>query len=151
MMTPDGHEVAAGLLRAGDVLGGVDGDKWVVSVRLLSVSRPVYNLEVRQAHTFFVGVGGVWVHNCGWLRKAWDFTVGRLFPRLSSQRLFPPKAKQLPKTITGRKPGRRRNSSAVVKSARGRSDQRVSGGRDADDWSALMQDTIIFKDSNQDL
>ena len=61
--------VYAGNLRAGDILVNVNGDKVVlekVQHEILECPVKVYNFEVEDFHTYFVGEEGVWVHNiCG--------------------------------------------------------------------------------------
>ena len=56
----------AGNLRAGDILVNVNGDKVVlekVQHEILENPIKVYNFEVEDFHTYFVGEEGVWVHN----------------------------------------------------------------------------------------
>ncbi len=53
-------------LRAGDVLVNVNGDKVIlekVQHEILESPVKVYNFEVEDFHTYFVGEEGVWVHN----------------------------------------------------------------------------------------
>jgi hypothetical protein len=47
-------------------LGGGRWSATVVSVTPEEDELPVYNLEVDELHTYFVGTFGVWVHNKGW-------------------------------------------------------------------------------------
>ncbi len=57
--------VEAGKLRSGDELSPVDGGEaiHVAAVRRTGRRETVYNFEVEEAHTYFVGASGVWVHN----------------------------------------------------------------------------------------
>ncbi len=67
---PIGHEnlnehwVGAGHLKVGDKIQKADGGFGVVKyVNTVTQTRTMYNLEVRDAHTFFVGTRGWLVHN----------------------------------------------------------------------------------------
>ena len=56
----------AGNLRAGDILVDVNGERVVfefVQHEILEIPVKVYNFEVEDWHTYFVGNNGVWVHN----------------------------------------------------------------------------------------
>ena len=59
----------AGNLRAGDILVNVNGEQVVLEFiqhEILESPVKVYNFEVEDWHTYFVGNDGVWVHNmCG--------------------------------------------------------------------------------------
>jgi hypothetical protein len=55
--------VAAGDLRAGDPVDGAGGRLRVAGVDETGRSTTVYNLEVAEFHTYFVGRGAAWVHN----------------------------------------------------------------------------------------
>ena len=59
--------VEAGDLRADDVLSSLDGGaSTVLSLEMLEEQTTVYNFEVEDFHTYFVGDGDIWVHNtCG--------------------------------------------------------------------------------------
>ena len=59
----DGGWVAAGDLTTSDQLDGVEGALRVASIRRFAEDATVFNLEVRDAHTYFVGELGAWVHN----------------------------------------------------------------------------------------
>ena len=68
---PVGHEdlndhwVGAGHLKIGDKIQRADGGFGVVRyVNTVTQTRTMYNLEVKDAHTFFVGTQGWLVHNC---------------------------------------------------------------------------------------
>ncbi len=68
---PIGHEdlnehwVGAGHLKVGDKIQKADGGFGVVRyVNTVTQTRTMYNLEVKDAHTFFVGTQGWLVHNC---------------------------------------------------------------------------------------
>ncbi len=64
----------AGNLRAGDILVNVNGEQVVlefVQHEILESPVKVYNFEVEDWHTYFVGIDSVWVHNvCGKAPKA---------------------------------------------------------------------------------
>ncbi len=67
---PIGHEdlndhwIGAGHLKVGDKIQKADGGFGVVKyVNTVTQTRTMYNLEVREAHTFFVGTQGWLVHN----------------------------------------------------------------------------------------
>ncbi|GGJ36972.1 hypothetical protein GCM10008938_23750 [Deinococcus roseus] len=69
---PEGHPdlsdkwVGAGHLSVGDKLKQADGTLGEVRyVNTIQETRTMYNLEVEEAHTFFVGTQGWLVHNCG--------------------------------------------------------------------------------------
>ncbi|GGJ59141.1 polymorphic toxin-type HINT domain-containing protein [Deinococcus roseus] len=69
---PEGHPdlsdkwVGAGHLKVGDKLKQADGTLGEVRyVNTIQEARTMYNLEVEEAHTFFVGTQGWLVHNCG--------------------------------------------------------------------------------------
>jgi intein/homing endonuclease len=56
----------AGNLRAGDILVDVNGEKVVlefVQHEILETPVKVYNFEVEDWHTYFVGDGDIWTHN----------------------------------------------------------------------------------------
>ena len=56
----------AGNLRAGDILVSVNGDKVILELvqhEILESPAKVYNFEVQDWHTYFVGNDEVWVHN----------------------------------------------------------------------------------------
>ncbi|MBB6100028.1 hypothetical protein HNR42_003493 [Deinobacterium chartae] len=56
----------AGYLEVGDKIKQADGTTGVVKyVNTVSETRTMYNLEVQEAHTFFVGTQGWLVHNGG--------------------------------------------------------------------------------------
>ena len=56
--------VAAGELRPGDEVAGADGAALqVAGGRETGATTTVYNLEVDEFHTYFVGESGAWVHN----------------------------------------------------------------------------------------
>ena len=58
--------VEAGKLRIGDCLYNKDGDKHILeSISFESLEHPVevYNIEVEDYHTYYVGVGCIFVHN----------------------------------------------------------------------------------------
>lgn len=60
---------------SGDVALCVDGRELVVSdVTIDERAETVYNFEVEEFHTYFVGEVGVWVHNDD---KQYSDTVGR--------------------------------------------------------------------------
>ncbi|WP_229685000.1 polymorphic toxin-type HINT domain-containing protein, partial [Deinococcus roseus] len=68
---PEGHSdlsdkwVGAGHLKVGDKLKQADGTLGEVRyVNTIQEARTMYNLEVQEAHTFFVGTQGWLVHNC---------------------------------------------------------------------------------------
>ncbi|WP_189005210.1 polymorphic toxin-type HINT domain-containing protein [Deinococcus roseus] len=68
---PEGHPdlsdrwVGAGHLKVGDKLKQADGTLGEVKyVNTIQQARTMYNLEVQEAHTFFVGNQGWLVHNC---------------------------------------------------------------------------------------
>ncbi|GEM49980.1 polymorphic toxin-type HINT domain-containing protein [Deinococcus cellulosilyticus] len=68
---PEGHPdlsdkwVGAGHLKVGDKLKQADGTLGEVRyVNTIQEARTMYNLEVEEAHTFFVGTQGWLVHNC---------------------------------------------------------------------------------------
>lgn len=69
---PEGHPdlsekwVGAGHLKIGDKVKQADGTLGEVRyVNIIQESRTMYNLEVEEAHTFFVGIQGWLVHNGG--------------------------------------------------------------------------------------
>ena len=64
MLSPAGEEVAAYALKLDQRLGGLYDDFVVVTLEPLELVLPVHNLSVQHAHTFFVGQGAVWAHNC---------------------------------------------------------------------------------------
>ncbi|MEZ5032912.1 MAG: Hint domain-containing protein [Saprospiraceae bacterium] len=65
----------ASWLEPGDVLQTKDGTATLLAREKLEGEHPVYNITVAGTHTYFVGEGGLWVHNsCGSLKKlAADF------------------------------------------------------------------------------
>ncbi|MFC5601124.1 polymorphic toxin-type HINT domain-containing protein [Deinococcus cellulosilyticus] len=75
---PEGHSdlsdkwVGAGHLKVGDKLKQADGTLGEVRyVNTIQEARTMYNLEVEEAHTFFVGTQGWLVHNGG-TKNCWD-------------------------------------------------------------------------------
>jgi hypothetical protein len=57
--------VNAGDLKLGDRLQSAEGkDLTIVGLRDLPDAIPVFNFEVAEFHTYFVGDSGAWVHNC---------------------------------------------------------------------------------------
>ena len=63
-VTGDEKWTAASKLEPGDILKSFDGRQiTVVSIEALKSPIDVYNMEVDEDHTYFVGVGGVCVHN----------------------------------------------------------------------------------------
>jgi hypothetical protein len=65
MRVASGEWVEAGELALSDRLVGFAGDIRIVSIRRFTEDAIVFNLEVRTAHTYFVGETGAWVHNAG--------------------------------------------------------------------------------------
>lgn len=62
--TPDGEWVLAGDLAPGELLVGLDGDLLTLTASTWREDRAtVFNLEVEEFHTYFVGETGVLVHN----------------------------------------------------------------------------------------
>jgi hypothetical protein len=59
-----GGWVLAGGVRPGDEVQTADGN-WatVLAVSVKTQATPIYNFEVAENHTYYVGVVGVWVHN----------------------------------------------------------------------------------------
>jgi hypothetical protein len=55
--------VAAGQLQPGDQVAGAGGDLRVVENQATGRTTTVYNFEVEEFHTYFVGAGAAWVHN----------------------------------------------------------------------------------------
>lgn len=55
--------VAAGDLQAGDEIDGAGARLRVAGVEATGRSTTVYNLEIAEFHTYFVGRGAAWVHN----------------------------------------------------------------------------------------
>lgn len=68
--------VEARLLVPGDLVRGLGADEWaeVQAVGAAAGEAVVYNLTVRDAHTYFVGDAGwgfaVWIHNAAWCEEA---------------------------------------------------------------------------------
>jgi hypothetical protein len=62
--TPSGSPAKAGRLQTGDELLSATGTSvWVANVESTGDRETVYNLEVAEAHTYFVGETQTWVHN----------------------------------------------------------------------------------------
>ena len=59
----DGRWVEAGRLKAGDGLEGLEGRSQLTAVSERPGPQRVFNLEVDDAHTYFAGHAGLWVHN----------------------------------------------------------------------------------------
>ncbi len=117
---PVGHEdlnehwVGAGHLKVGDKIRKADGTTGVVKyVNTVSETRTMYNLEVAEAHTFFVGTGGWLVHNCankaeetaartytqpGWIKKD---LYSELTDLVDSGRLSPDVLKKFEESLKG--------------------------------------------------
>ncbi len=69
--------VLASTLSTGNQVLTKSGAATVTSVKKLSGSRKVYNLEVRDLHNFLVGRDGVVVHNACW-KEALDVVLGKI-------------------------------------------------------------------------
>jgi hypothetical protein len=65
--------VAVGELAVGGVVWARDGWAEVVAIADTGERETVYNFEVADFHTYFVGEGGVWAHNAG-CRGLWKIT-----------------------------------------------------------------------------
>lgn len=71
----------------------------VVSVELQEEKRPTFNFEVADYHTYFVGDGGVWVHNsCKDQRK--EISTGRTEPKNLKEQLAMKEVKANPSGTT---------------------------------------------------
>ncbi|WAC73232.1 polymorphic toxin-type HINT domain-containing protein [Roseateles sp. SL47] len=89
LMTPDGWRDAV-LLRKGDAVvlrpshDEVEPKLYVVDARVERKLMQVFNLEVANVHTYFVGKDGVGVHNgrcTPSMRRAWEKLHGRPWPK----------------------------------------------------------------------
>jgi hypothetical protein len=66
----DGGWDEAGHLDLGEQVDALHGPMWLVSAVLLGDTQTVYNLEVADSHTYFVGDVAIWAHNTCWLNIA---------------------------------------------------------------------------------
>jgi len=68
----------------GDVLASIDGDSLVISNELINESVEVFNFSVANTPNYFVGLGGLWVHNAvcrlPWVQQMVDFPDVELAP-----------------------------------------------------------------------
>jgi hypothetical protein len=79
---PDGHGDGDRRMGTRQELA-LSGRRWtakVLSVKKRTTLLPVYNLEVEDFHTYFVGVFGVWVHNTKVARGPIDATLQKSAP-----------------------------------------------------------------------
>lgn len=88
LYTPDGWRDAILLKKGGQLLlkGEGDANQWatIEAIHHERKTLPVYNLEVANAHTFFVGEEGVAVHNgrcTPAMRKAWSRLHNEPWPK----------------------------------------------------------------------
>ncbi len=69
----DGGWEEAGELEFGEWVDALDGRVRLVGAESLAEPATVYNFEVADSHTSFVGETGVWAHNvCKSLSEAWQ-------------------------------------------------------------------------------
>jgi hypothetical protein len=59
-----GEWLRADELVVGDRLSAIRGDATLLAITYSAQRVPVYNLSIPGSPTYFVGDGGVWVHNC---------------------------------------------------------------------------------------
>ncbi len=59
----DGEWDESGHLNLGEQVDALHGPMWLVAAVASLTTEPVYNLEVGDSHTYFVGEAGVWAHN----------------------------------------------------------------------------------------
>lgn len=70
------------LLKGGE--GEPDAERTITDTRTEQKTLPVYNMEVAGAHTYFVGMDGVVVHNgrcTPAMRRAWEKHYGKEWPK----------------------------------------------------------------------
>ena len=103
--TSDNKWVATSELKVGDLIQTLSGDLVsVVSIEDTGHVEPTYNLEVADFHTYFVGLGQLWVHNegCGKdaIRDGDKTKSGTSEPNPHPKRITPPD-EQRPRTTGG--------------------------------------------------